>query len=123
MHERIKQLAEYSGFVFWDDKLDTCDIDWSSEYDEAFAKYTEHLIRDVVDMQKSGTNVLKFFGLKKTKMSHIDLDFKDKDIELALHRLAREQGITIDKVVEHALCDLIVRQNREHSDDATSRSE
>jgi serine/threonine-protein kinase RIO1 len=109
MHKRIKQLAEYSGFVFWDDGTDR--IDWSSNYDEDFERFVELLVRDVVDMQKNGTNVLKYFGMKKTKMSNLDATF-DKDTELEIHRMAREQGITIDKLIEHVLTDEIIKQRK-----------
>jgi hypothetical protein len=109
MHKRIKQLAEYSGFVFWDDGTDR--IDWASNYDEDFERFVELLIRDVVDMQKNGTNVLKYFGMKKTKMSNLDVTF-DKDTELELHRMAREQGITLDKLIEHTLTDEIIKQRK-----------
>jgi len=115
MHKRIKQLAEYSGFVMWDDGTDR--IDWASDYDGAFAQFTENLIRDVVDMQKNGTNVLKYFGMKKTKMANLNTTF-DKDTELELHRMAREQGITLDKLVEHVLTDEIIKQRKQEADDA-----
>jgi hypothetical protein len=109
MHKRIKQLAEYSGFVFWDDGTDR--IDWASNYDEDFERFVELLVRDVVDMQKNGTNVLKYFGMKKTKMCNLDATF-DKDTELEIHRMAREQGITIDKLIEHVLTDEIIKQRK-----------
>jgi hypothetical protein len=115
MHKRIKQLAEFSGFVTWDDGTDR--IDWASDYDDAFAKFTESLIRDVVDMQKNGTNVLKFFDMKKTKMANLDVTF-DKDAELELHRMARAQGITLDKLIEHTLVEYIVQQKKVDSDGA-----
>jgi hypothetical protein len=115
MNKRIKQLAEYSGFVFWDDGTDR--IDWSSDYDDAFAQFTENLIRDVVDMQKNGTNVLKYFGMKKTKMSNLDVTF-DKETELELHRMAREQGITLDKLIEHTLTDEIIKQRKRETNNA-----
>jgi len=115
MHKRIKQLAEYSGFVMWDDSTDR--IDWASDYDDAFTQFTENLIRDVVDMQKNGTNVLKYFGMKKTKMSNLDATF-DKETELELHRMAREQGITLDKLIEHVLVDEIIKQRKQEADDA-----
>lgn len=48
MNERIKQLAEESGFVLWSDEDwnpgDT--IDWSSNYDNAIVKYTELIIEE-----------------------------------------------------------------------------
>jgi serine/threonine-protein kinase RIO1 len=109
MHKRIKQLAEFSGFVMWDDGTDR--IDWASEYDKEFEKFVDFLIRDVVDMQKNGTNVLKFFDMKKTEMANLDVTF-DKDSELELHRMARERGITLDKLIEHTLVDYIIQQNK-----------
>lgn len=108
MNKRIKELAKYSGFVFWDDGTDR--IDWASEYDKEFETFCEHLVREVVDMQKHGTNAIKFFGMKKQKWSTMEVDFKDPELELQLHRMARDQGITLDKLVEHILTEQINRE-------------
>lgn len=54
MNERIKQLAEESGFVLWSDEDwnpgDT--IDWSSNYDNAIVKYTELIIKECVSLME-----------------------------------------------------------------------
>jgi hypothetical protein len=55
--------------------------------------------------------------MKKTKMSNLDATF-DKDCELELHRMAREQGITLDKLIEHVLIDEIIKQRKQEADDA-----
>jgi hypothetical protein len=117
MHKRIKELAKYSGFVFWEDDES---IDWSSNYDKEFETFCEHLVREVVDMQKHGTNAVKFFGMKKQKWSNMEVEFKDPELELQLHRMAREQGITLDKLVEHVLTEQI---NRERDNGRTNPTE
>ena len=51
MNEKIKRLAEQAGFVLWADEAwnpgET--IDWASNYDEEIVKYTELVIKSVVD--------------------------------------------------------------------------
>lgn len=46
MNERIKELAQESGFVFWGDESwgpGKGHIDWSSNYDEELVKFAELL--------------------------------------------------------------------------------
>lgn len=46
MNNRIRELAEQAGFVFWSDeswKPKGAVIDWASNYDEPFAKFLELL--------------------------------------------------------------------------------
>jgi hypothetical protein len=49
MNERIKQLAEEAGFIFWGDehwKPEDALIDWSMDYDSELKKFAELLVRE-----------------------------------------------------------------------------
>lgn len=51
MNERIRKIAEEAGFIFWGNeswKPEGAVIDWASDYDQEFAKFTELMIRECV---------------------------------------------------------------------------
>ena len=52
MNPIIKELAEEAGFCFWEDESwgpGKGLIDWGAAYDKEFDKYTELLIKDIID--------------------------------------------------------------------------
>jgi hypothetical protein len=51
MNNKIKQLAQDAGFVLWaNEEWNPGDvIDWASNYDQEIVKYTELVIKSVVD--------------------------------------------------------------------------
>lgn len=73
MNDKIKQLAEEAGFVFWADEPwgpqsatpSDC-IDWASNYDDAFIKYTDMIIQMCADhiMESSDRYRKEYFAQK-----------------------------------------------------------
>ena len=56
MNDKIKKLAEESGFVLWaDENWNPGEIiDWASNYDKEIVKYTELILRDsLVDFYRT----------------------------------------------------------------------
>lgn len=69
----IKELAEEAGFVYWQDESwgpGPNFIDWSSNYDNALAKYTVLVVRQCAEVAnkaepyKANDLILNKFGLK-----------------------------------------------------------
>jgi hypothetical protein len=83
MNDRIRLLAEQSGFVFWVDE--ECNprnsIDWTSNYDQEIVKYTKLVVRQsLVDFYRR----------------HLDTN-SNEDIAGQVDRYTNEQfGITDD---------------------------
>lgn len=53
MKEKIKQIAEQAGFVFWQDefwKPEDEVIDWSSSYDNELEKMVELVVRECLNI-------------------------------------------------------------------------
>lgn len=51
MNERIKKIAEEAGFIFWGNeswKPEGAVIDWASDYDQEFDKFTQLIIQECV---------------------------------------------------------------------------
>jgi len=51
--EKIKELAEKAGFVYWQNEEwgpGPGHIDWSAVYDKEFAKYTELLVQECIEV-------------------------------------------------------------------------
>ena len=78
MNERIKKIAQEAGFIFWDDcswKPKGAVIDWASDYDQEFAKFTELIIaeccvalhpmlRDMISRTQGVDLIVKHFGVE-----------------------------------------------------------
>ena len=83
MNDRIRELAEQSGFVFWvDEEWNPRDsIDWTSNYDQEIVKYTKLVVRQsLVDFYRR----------------HLDTN-SNEDIADQVDRYTNEQfGITDD---------------------------
>ena len=69
----IKELAEEAGFVYWQDEAwgpGPDFIDWSSNYDNELAKYTELVVRECAEIAdkaepyKANDLIKSKFGLK-----------------------------------------------------------
>jgi hypothetical protein len=114
MNKNIIDLAEQAGFDFWGDEHwnpgDT--IDWSSRYDNQFVNYSESLIREVLLLQQNGTNVLSHFGLADSVSKEtVEIELTDQEF-LTLMRMAHEQDITFNKLVEKVILETIESSNR-----------
>ena len=113
MNKNIIDLAEQAGFDFWGDEHwnpgDT--IDWSSRYDNQFAKYSESLIREVLLLQQNGTDVLSHFCLANiVNKETVEIELTDQEL-LTLMRMAHEQDITFNKLVEKGILEAIESSN------------
>lgn len=109
MNKNIIDLAEQSGFSFWgDEHWNPGDvIDWSSCYDAEFVKYSESLIRKVLYLQKNGTDVLSHFDVKDNETKEtVEIELSDSEL-LRLMRMAHEQDITFNQLVERGLTEAI----------------
>lgn len=105
MNKNIIDLAEQSGFSFWgDEHWNPGDaIDWSSRYDAEFVKYSESLIREVLLLQENGTDVLSHFGIENNKTKEtVEIELSDSEL-LTLMRMAHEQDITFNQLVERSI--------------------
>ena len=72
-NKKIKKLAEKAGFVYWQDEAwgpGPDFIDWSSNYDNELAKYTELVVRECAEIAdkaepyKANDLIKSKFGLK-----------------------------------------------------------
>jgi hypothetical protein len=113
MNKNIIDLAEQAGFEFWGDEHwnpgDT--IDWSSRYDNQFVNYSESLIREVLLLQQNGTDVLSHFGLADSvNKETVEIELTDQEL-LTLMRMAHEQDITFNKLVEKGILEAIESSN------------
>ena len=72
-NKKIKKLAEKAGFVYWQDEAwgpGPDFIDWSSNYDNELAKYTELVVRECAEIAdkaepyKANDIIKSKFGLK-----------------------------------------------------------
>jgi hypothetical protein len=74
MNERIKELAEQAGFVFWDNedwKPTNSGIDWACNYDDQMELFVKLLIIDVFQTQEhlmhDGVSVDNWYNAIKTR--------------------------------------------------------
>lgn len=58
MNEKIKQLAEQAGFVFWQDEMwaDSQVIDWSCNYDKELEALVNLVVDKCVSICKEGSS-------------------------------------------------------------------
>ena len=115
MNENIRRLAQQAGFMFWDDEPHRplgSDIDWAAQYDQEFDAYTRALIREVVSLERSGTNVLEHFGIETSGREIVEVDFSDQEL-LTYAKIAHDRDITLNKLIEQALVDFILDHEKE----------
>ncbi len=57
MDEKVKQLAEEAGFVFWQDEMwaDSQVIDWSSNYDKEIETFARLIVDKCISICEEGT--------------------------------------------------------------------
>lgn len=109
MNKNIIDLAERSGFAFWgDEDWNPGDvIDWSNSYDEEFNTFAKRLIQEVLQLQKSGTDVLTYFGIEDDNVKEsVEIELPDYQIENLMY-MAHERDITFNKLVEQAILETI----------------
>ena len=112
MNKNIIDLAEQSGFPLWkDEHWNPGDvIDWSSRYDNEFVKYSKSLIREVLLLQESGTDVLSHFGLADSVSKEtVEIELSDSEL-LSLMKMAHEQDITFNQLVEKSIMNFIASE-------------
>ena len=98
MNKNIIDLAQQAGFDLWEDEHWNLGdvIDWSSRYDNEFVNYSKSLVREVLLLQESGTDVLSHFGLADSVSKEtVEIELPDQEL-LALMRMAHEQNITFN---------------------------
>ena len=113
MNKNIIDLAQQAGFQLWgDEHWNMGDvIDWSSRYDNEFVNYSKSLIREVLLLQESGTDVLSHFGLADSVSKEtVEIELPDQEL-LALMRMAHEQNITFNQLVEKSIINFIASEN------------
>ena len=112
MNKNIIDLAQQAGFAFWEDEhWNPGDvIDWSSRYDNEFVNYSKSLIREVLLLQESDTDVLSHFGLADSvNKETVEIELPDQEL-LALMRMAHEQNITFNQLVEKSIINFIASE-------------
>ena len=105
MNENVKNLAKRAGFVMWgNEEWNPGDvIDWASRYDKQFIEYTRLLVKEVLELQATGTDVPAYFGITANDgKESIEVDFSDEEL-LTYMKVAHERDITFNKFVELAL--------------------
>lgn len=70
MNERIRQLAEQSGFILWTDedwKPHNEVIDWSSRYDDELEKLVHLVVKECIDIVpwQYEEKIKKHFGVEE----------------------------------------------------------
>jgi len=112
MNKNIIDLAEQAGFDLWkDEHWNPGDvIDWSSRYDKEFVNYSEFLIQQVLLLQESGADALSHFGLADSvNKETVEIELPDQEL-LALMRMAHEQNITFNQLVEKSIINFIASE-------------
>lgn len=69
VNRNVTKLAKKAGFIFWDNESwgpGSSEIDWSTDYSDAFQEYTEMVVRQCAHMANEplGADILKYFGVK-----------------------------------------------------------
>ena len=76
MNERIKKLAQESGFVFWSNEAwgpGEGNIDWSCDYDQEFKKFAHLIVMECADIAgkaepyRSDDLIKRCFGIEDAK--------------------------------------------------------
>lgn len=109
MNKNIIDLAERSGFSFWaDEHWNPGDvIDWGNGYDEEFNTFARRLIQEVLQLQKSGTDVLTYFGIEDDSVKEsVEIELPDYQLQNLMY-MAHERDITFNKLVEQVLLETI----------------
>lgn len=109
MNKNIIDLAERSGFAFWgDEDWNPGDvIDWSNGYDKEFNTFAKRLIQEVLQLQKSGTDVLTYFGIEDDNVKEsVEIELPDYQLQNLMY-MAHERDITFNKLVEQAILETI----------------
>lgn len=109
MNRNIIDLAERSGFALWgDEDWNPGDvIDWSNSYDEEFNTFAKRLIQEVLQLQKSGTDVLTYFGIEDDNVKEsVEIELPDYQLQNLMY-MAHERDITLNKLVEQAILETI----------------
>lgn len=117
MNEHVKRLADRAGFMFWGDedwRPQGAEIDWSAQYDQEFDAYTQALICEVVNLERSGTDALEYFGVSATGRETVEVEFSDEEF-LTYARLAHDRDITLNRFIEEALIQFIEQHERSQS--------
>ena len=112
MNKNIIDLASQSGFSVWENEhWNPGDvIDWSSRYDKEFVNYSEFLIKEVLLLQESGTDVLSHFGLADSvSKGTVEIELSDSEL-LSLMKMAHEQDITFNQLVEKSIMNFIASE-------------
>ena len=105
MNENVKNLVKRAGFILWaNESWNPGDVvDWGSRYDKELVEYTKLLVNEVLRLQREGTDVVNYYDVEPAPaMESIDVDFSDEEL-LQYMKLAHEQDITFNKLVENAL--------------------
>lgn len=113
MNNNIRKLAKQAGFCFWEDeahKPEGAVIDWSSEYDEDFVRYTMLLAKEVIELERAGCDVYTHFGFDEVepqKYETIEISFSDEDL-FRLMKAAHEHDLTLNKFISKLLRDHMI---------------
>lgn len=84
MNERIKQIAEQSGFIPWSDepwRPDDVVFDWSSNYDEELEKFADNIIQKCI-------SEVALFGIS---------NFENEDISWVVDKIVKNIKQTFGK--------------------------
>jgi hypothetical protein len=121
MNENVKNLVKRAGFALWDnEEWNPGDVvDWSCRYDNELVEYTQLLVREVLELQKGGTDVPAYFGITESDgKESIEVEFSDEEV-LQYTKLAHERDITFNKLIELALRKAIEEHDlRDKSDES-----
>ena len=70
--------------------------------------YTQLLLQEAIELHSKGTDVLSYYGITPAAGSKESVEIELTDVELLQYmKLAHEQDITFNKLVELALLDAI----------------
>lgn len=110
MNKNVKNFARRAGFCFWSNESHRPEnqiIDWSSNYDKEFVKYTNMIIADAIKLDRAGADVYTYYGLNEEnqeKTENIEIQLNDDEL-LVLMQMAHERNLTFNKFVNDLLRD------------------
>ena len=119
MNENVKSLVKRAGFVLWGNESHNPGdvVDWGSRYDKELVEYTHLLVKEVLELNAAGTDVLTYFGITaKDSKESIEVEFDNAEM-LQYMILAHERDITFNKFVEQALRTAIEELDLEQASD------